>query len=112
MKQMKKFMLAVLTAAMLTGFTACGDDKMNDATGGDKDTTQEQNNSDGTGDRDSVGDDVRDGVDDVTEGIGDGIEDVGEGVGEGVKDLGDGVTGNDRTDDGNTGTQNAPGDMK
>lgn len=108
MKQMKKLLLAVLTAAMLTGFTACGDDKMNDATGGEPETTQEQN---GTKDKDSAGDDVRDGIDDVTDGIGDGIEDVGEGVGEGVKDLGDGVTGTDNAD-GKASGQETPGDMK
>lgn len=78
-KDIKKFALCLLAALILTGGTACGNDK-------------NMNNDNGTASENSVHDDGV--VGDTGEALKDGVEDLGEDVRDGVEGAGDSIRDN------------------
>ena len=98
MKRTSKKILALVMTVMMVSFVfvGCGNDDMNDATGGNETSTSttngtNQDNMDGnTTDNGVVGDaaeGVGDAVGDVVDGVGDAVGDVVDGVGDATKDI-------------------------
>ena len=91
---MKK-LIALLAALTMLFVCGCGNNsKDNDTNNGNGTNNTSNNNTvDEGNDHNTVGDDVRDGVDDADNAVGDVVDDAGNAIRDGVDDVGDAMTG-------------------
>lgn len=96
-------MLAMLTLLFGCGCSNSADEPQNNGTDNnvtDNNVTDDQNNNGTENDNNTVGDDIRDGMDDAGNAIENGMDDAGNAIENGVDNMDEAMTG-DNTD-GNT----------